>query len=305
MIIRNPSDFIKALRDGQLVVDAPAVPRATFLVEPTAFRVSTQTAQDNQYMDTDVTADPQRALEQHRQLSDAISGAGIPTVRFPGKAHTPDDVFPNNAFATVPGRLIVGAMFHPERQQECARGDIRMFFNNLMGYETVELSRDDMVAELTGVLVLDRARRIAFCGMTQRVDDAGCRAMHEAFNMAVTFQFDLKPEEYHTNVVMAVLASRALVICPSAFVDPEVPAAIAQLYPDRVIEISREQKEAFAGNIIALSDKDVFMSAVAAQAMGEENLEKLRSWGFEVHAIPLDEIEKAGGSLRCMVAEIF
>jgi len=31
----------------------------------------------------------------------------------------------------------------------------------------------------------------------------------------------------------------------------------------------------------------------------------LESWGFRIHSLELDEIEKAGGSLRCMVAEIY
>jgi hypothetical protein len=305
MITRDPAEFVAAIEQGKLSIDAPAFARASFLVEPSGFHISEQTAQDNQYMDTAAAVSAQKALDQHRQLSEAISHAGLPTLRFTGRAKTPDDVFPNNVFATVPGRFIVGAMLHAERQQEAERDDIRNFFTQVLNYEKVELDRNDVVAELTGALVIDRGRRIGYCGMTQRVDDAGCRAMHEAFNLSTTFQFDLKPEEYHTNVVMAVLSSRALVICPDAFVDPQVPEAIAALYPDRVIRISQEQKTAFAGNIISLSDKDVFMSAVAAEAMGEDNLTKLRDWGFVVHAIELDEIEKAGGSLRCMVAEIF
>jgi len=31
----------------------------------------------------------------------------------------------------------------------------------------------------------------------------------------------------------------------------------------------------------------------------------LAEWGFAIGSVPLDEIEKAGGSLRCCVAEIF
>jgi len=31
----------------------------------------------------------------------------------------------------------------------------------------------------------------------------------------------------------------------------------------------------------------------------------LETAGFELRGVPLDEIEKAGGSLRCCVAEIY
>jgi hypothetical protein len=305
VIVRTPEDFRKQIDAGWLNNDSPAVPRAVFLVEPTGFRLSEQSARDNVYMDLSVDVDPARALDQHRQLADRITACGVPAVRFPGRADTPDDLFPNNVFATAPGRLIVGAMLHPERQREAGRRDIRAFFTGLMEYEEIDLSDRDLVAELTGALIIDRSHRIGYCGMTQRVDDAGCLAMHEAFELALTFQFDLKPTEYHTNVVMAVLASRALVICPDAFVDPEVPKAIAHAYPGHVLEITREEKEAFAGNCIAVSLEDVFMSQTAVDALAPQKLRQLESWGFTIHGVELDEVEKAGGSLRCCVAEIY
>jgi hypothetical protein len=47
------------------------------------------------------------------------------------------------------------------------------------------------------------------------------------------------------------------------------------------------------------------MSRTAADALRPKNRALLDAWGFRLHAAALDEIEKAGGSLRCMVAEIF
>jgi hypothetical protein len=305
LIVRTPQDFRDQIAAGWLNNDSPAVPRAVFLVEPTDFRLSEQSARDNVYMDLSVKVDPARALDQHRRLSERITACGVPLVRFPGHSSTPDDLFPNNVFATIPGRCIIGSMLHPERRREARRPDIRQFFKDLLSYEELDLSTQDLIAELTGALVIDRSHRIGYCGMSQRVDEAGCKAMHEAFELALTFQFDLKPSEYHTNVVMAVLASRALVICPDAFVDPEVPTAIADAYPGHVLEITRAEKEAFAGNCIAVNFKDLFMSQTAVDALAPEKLEKLRSWNFEVHGIELDEVEKAGGSLRCCVAEIY
>lgn len=305
VIIRDPAQFREQIDARWLNNDSPAVPRAVFLVEPTGFRLSEQSARDNVYMDLSVDVDPTRALDQHRHLADRITACGVPSVRFPGRADTPDDLFPNNVFATAPGRLIVGAMLHPERQLEAERADIRAFFRDLIHYDEIDLSDRGLVAELTGAMVVDRSHRIGFCGITQRVDEAGCRAMHEAFDLALTFQFDLRPEEYHTNVVMSVLASRALIICPDAFADPEVPAAIAHAYPGHVLEITSEEKEAFAGNCIALNFSDVFMSQTAVDALAPEKLEKLESWGFTIHGVELDEVEKAGGSLRCCVAEIY
>ncbi len=305
MIVTEPREFRRQIELGWLIADSPAVPRAVFLVEPSDFRLSTQAARDNTYMDLSVSVDPAKALDQHRKLTDRVAACGVPVIRFPGRSDNPDDLFPNNVFATIPGRFIVGAMRHPERQREAQRPDIRKFFTELMEYEEVDLSGQGYVAELTGALVMDRARRLGFCGLTQRADASGCEAMHEAFEQALTFRFDLTSEEYHTNVVMAVLASRALIICPDAFEDPAVPDAIAGAFPGQVLEISTAEKVAFAGNCIALTFSDLFFSQTALDALSPEKIKRIESWGFTIHGVELDEIEKAGGSLRCCVAEIF
>jgi len=305
MIVRTPDEFRSQVQAGWLNRDAPAVPKAVFLIEPTDFRLGEQSARDNVYMDLSVDVDPERAINQHRELSQRIAACGIPMVRFPGHSSTSADLFPNNVFATIPGRSIVGRMLYPERQIESERRDIRQFFTDLLGYEEIDLSQRELVAELTGALVIDRSQRVGFCGLSQRCDEAGSQAMHDAFDLALTFQFELDPSEYHNNVVMSILASRALVISPDAFADPDVPRAIGESYPGHVLEITSEEKEAFAGNCIAVNFKDLFISKTAFDALPAAKVKQLEDWSFVIHSVEMDEIEKAGGSLRCCVAEIF
>ncbi len=304
MIVNTTLEFRKAMKGGHFPPDRPPVPRGIFMVEPADFFVSSETSLDNRYLESGQDADPDRALYQYQQLVDLIRGIGIDVKSFPGEPATPDGVFPNNVFATVPGRLIVGRMLYPGRQAEARRGDIRDYFSS-RGYATIDLSGKDCVAELTGPLILDRSRRIGFCGMSGRVDEAGARAMHSAFGLKLTFQFDLNPEEYHTNVIMSILAGKACVIHAEAFVDEAAPEAIGETYPDRTLFIDKQEKDAFAGNCIALTDSDLFMSQAGVDALRPESRAALESWGFVLHSTELDEIEKAGGSLRCMLAEIF
>ena len=304
MIVDNPAEFLRRLASDDLPAVGPACAKAVFLVEPADFTVNTESAIDNHYMDLTHVADSQRALEQARALADLISNQGIEVVRFPGRREAPDGVFPNNVFATTPDRLIVGHMLRPSRQLEAERPDIRAYFS-ARGYREIDLSLADLVAELTGTLIIDSARRIGFCGMTGRVNRAGLEAMHEAFGLKLTFSFDLRPGEYHTNVIMMVLASRTCVIYPGGFTDPAVPAAIAGAFPGRTLVLNAEEQHAFAANCIALTENDLFMSQTAFDALRDSSRRLLQDWGFRIHSQPLDEIEKAGGSLRCMVAEIF
>lgn len=304
MIVRDAAAFRAALESRALPADRAPTPRGVFLVLPEDFRVDPESAVDNPYMDLDGAVDPARALAQARELARAIERAGVPVTTFPGDADAPDGVFPNNVFATVPGRLVIGSMRHAGRRREAHRADIRAHFRG-QGYAETDLSQRDCVAELTGPLVIDRARGIGFCGLGPRVDEAGLAAMHEALDLRLSYAFPLAEGEYHLNVVMTILAARACLLHPGAFVEQGTPPAIAAAFPGRCLFLDEAEKNAFAANSIALTERDLFLSRRAADGLRPDHRAALEGWGFELHAVELDEIEKAGGSLRCMVAEIF
>src|SRR6185312_3469678 len=129
--------------------------------------------------------------------------------------------------------------------------------------------------------------------------EAGAAAMHAAFGLRATLLFDLAPGEYHTNVVLSVLAGRAVSICADGFAEPAVAQAIASFYAPHAIRLDRNEKLAFAGNCIAPTADAVWMSQAAADALEPASQAGFERAGFAVRAVPLDEIEKAGGSLRC------
>ncbi|TAN00183.1 MAG: amidinotransferase [Rhodanobacteraceae bacterium] len=305
MIVASPDEFLAACAQLPVRGGARATAKAAFLVAPAASELAAESARDNRYMRMDEAFDATRALVQHAALAQALR-ADVPVVTFPGDRETPDAMFPNNVFATAPGRLIVGRMRHPVRQREAARSDIRAFFRDVMGHAEIDLSHGDQgVAELTGSLVIDHARGIGYCGLSERCDMDGARAMHDAFGLRLTFCFELADGEYHTNVLMASLAGRAVILAPDGFADAEVSRAIAQAFGGHAIQLTPEQKRVYAGNALTLSPNRVWMSERAVLSLKEAQRASLAEWGFAICSVPLDEIEKAGGSLRCCVAEIF
>lgn len=307
MITRDRDAFFAHARTLSDDFGAPTA-RGAFLVTPEGFHRAEQSAGDNAYMADAQAFDADAALAQHRALHAAVA-RHLPAVAFAGDASTPDAVFPNNAFGTArvggQGRCIVGRMRHPVRQREAERRDIRAFFADVLRYETVDLSTQGHACELTGALVIDRARGIGFAGLSERCDDAGAALMHEAFGLRATFVFALAPREYHTNVVLAVLAGRAALVCPRGFADTRDARAIAAFYGDGGIVLEDDEHGAFAGNAIALTPSTVWMSRRAATALRPATRHALSSNGFTVEAVDLDAIEAGGGSLRCCIGEIF
>jgi hypothetical protein len=312
MLTRDTDAFLAFAR-GCAPDFGPATAKTAFLVAPDGFGLAAESAIDNVYMADADAFDAARASAQHRELQHALSQC-LPTICFSGDPATPDALFPNNVFATSRGdarsgvqsaRLIVGRMRHPVRQREALRPDIRSLFRDVLGYAEIDLSAQPHPCELTGALVVDRARGLGFCGLSERCDEAGAALMHEAFGLRATLMFDLAPGEYHTNVVLAVLAGHAALICADGFADAEAVETIAACYAPHAIRLSAAERAAFAGNAIALSDDAVWMSATADTALSSSARAQLAGAGFEVRSVALDAIEAAGGSLRCCVGEIF
>ncbi|MGV8961713.1 MAG: arginine deiminase-related protein [Stenotrophomonas sp.] len=304
MITRDAGRFLEVACQAKPDF-GPATAKAAFLVAPDGFAHAAESAGDNRYMAASDGFDRLRALQQHRGLQAALS-EDVPVVCFPGHPDMPDGVFPNNVFATAPQRLVVGRMRHPVRQREATRADIRTFFSTVMGYRELDLSTQEHPCELTGALVIDRARGLGFCGLSERCDEAGAALMHQALGLRATWMFDLAEGEYHTNVLLALLAGRAALFCADGFAQPMQAALVLEaLYGRHLIRLSPAEHAAFAGNAIALSGHTVWMSQGAADALCASSRQALADAGFAARGVALDAIEAAGGSLRCCVAEIF
>jgi len=115
---------------------------------------------------------------------------------------------------------------------------------------------------------------------------------------------------YHTNVLLSVSEAIA-VICDEAIVRDEQRDAVMTRLRETghdVISISYDQLDAFAGNMLELRSKEgervVAMSSQAWNSLDAEQRKILHASG-KIVSSPINSIESsAGGSVRCMLAEI-
>ena len=306
MFTDNPKEFLVAFEKLQNQIPfKPNTMRAALLISPRGVQISEQSSIDNVYMDTSKKIDIEKAFKQHQNVARTLNELNVPVVQFSGAYGHDDDLFPNNIFATIPGYFIIGKMFHQVRQQEANRVDIRDFFTSLIPYKIKDLSEKKITAELTGSLVIDRSYEVGFTGIGNRCDVAGAKAMHEAFEHKLTYYFDLKEDEYHTNIILSNLAGKASIIYPGAFQDVKKADIFFDLYKGRTIEIDEKEKNAFCGNSIAVTKEDALFSQTSLDNMRDSVKNQLELNGFKLHGVEIDEIEKCGGSMRCLICEIF
>jgi hypothetical protein len=167
--------------------------------------------------------------------------------------------------------------------------------------------------EGTGSMVLDRVNRIAYACLSARthLDVLGDFAQRLDYEVVA---FDAVDRDgapiYHTNVVMNVGETLA-VICDDAIPDKKQRNAVLQSLArtgHEVVTLTMQQLEAFAGNMLEVRNADgvslIAMSEQARRSLSEDQVSRIEAHARIVSA-PIDDIEKsAGGSVRCMLAEI-
>lgn len=261
------------------------------------------------------------ALREFDGLVDALRAANIEAivVEDTPDPHTPDSIFPNNWISLhADGRVVLYPMEAANRRTE-RRADIIEYLNDQLGFqvtEVVDLTGHENAGhylEGTGSMVLDRANRIAYACLSSRThfDPLGDFAQRMNYEVVT---FDAVDSDgvpiYHTNVLMNV-GEKIAVICDEAIARQEQRDAVLGQLRDtghEVISLNYEQLEAFAGNMLELrntrGERVVAMSQQAVGSLGEEQLAALQANG-KIVSVPIDTIENsAGGSIRCMLAEV-
>jgi hypothetical protein len=309
----------------QLMHDARQTTMDVFLVRPCHFGSNPQTAGSNAFQKSvsAATAEIQaRAVAEFDGFIRALEAAGVRPIVFadtdvPAK---PDAVFPNNWVSFhSDGTVYLYPMEAPSRRAE-RRTDIIEALAEKHGFrvrEIIDLSAAEDTGQFlegTGSMVLDRVNRVIYAAMSSRTHmsvlaDFAQRAEYEiaAFDAA-------DPEGraiYHTNVMMAIGAGFA-VICADAIVDSQKRSTVlARLAASgrEILEISGQQMQSFAGNLLELASESgnavIVLSRAAYAVLTADQRNRLAKFG-QVLPVAIETIEEAGGgSVRCMLAEIF
>ena len=294
------------------------------MIRPVRFESNPLTAPSNRFQGkSDLQPDEQQAaaLKEFDGLVQALRSAGIEVivVEDTTEPHTPDSIFPNNWISLhADGRVVLYPMEAMNRRTE-RRADIIEYLNEQLGFqvtEVVDLTEHEQAGhylEGTGSMVLDRVNRIAYACLSSRThfDPLGDFAQRMNYEVVT---FDAVDSDgvpiYHTNVLMNV-GEQIAVICDEAIARQEQREAVLRQLRDtghEVISLTYEQLAAFAGNMLELKnasgERIVAMSQQACASLEEQQLAVLKTNG-KIISVPIDTIENsAGGSVRCMLAEV-
>ena len=307
------------------------MPQATntiLMIRPVAFRMNEQTAVNNYYqkvLDNVLPATVQaKALVEFDAFVTKLKAVGVHVIVVEDtlEPNTPDSIFPNNWISFhQTGNVALYPMFAPNRRLE-RREDVLDILEekgfeikNTVDYTAAEA--ENLFLEGTGSLVLDRVNRKAYCALSPRADEDLLLEFCEDFEYTpVVFKAYQSVNNnrlaiYHTNVMMCIAPNFA-VICLDCIDDKkERKNVISHLKQDGkdIIAITEAQVNNFAGNmlsVLGVNDKEyIVMSESAYKSLKTKQIESLEKYTSILYS-NADTIEACGGgSVRCMMAEVF
>lgn len=297
------------------------------MIQPVAFGFNAETAANN-FFQQEADKDPAKiqalALEEFTVMVNKIRTEDIRVVVLSDtlSPHTPDSIFPNNWISFHPsGSAVVYPMYAANRRNERKKAVLDQLSGEGFNYpEIMDLTafeHHQLFLEGTGSMVLDRCNKIAYAALSgrtsQEVLDVFCTNMgYKAVSFTANQQVESKRLPiYHTNVMMCI-AEQYAVICMESIDDvKERDTVINSLRQSKktIIELTEHQLNCFAGNMLQVKNKHgklkLILSATAYESLTSIQLRQLSSYN-DLIVCPVSTIEKyGGGSVRCMIAELF
>lgn len=293
------------------------------MIAPVAFAYNPETATSNVFQKSPYKGESdsqEMARTEFLMLADGLRNHGVQVISISDteEPHTPDSIFPNNWFSThSDGTIVLYPMLAKNRRLE-RRGDILTRLSRthkiqkIHDYSGWEL--DNEIVEGTGSLIFDRTHKVVYACLSSRTTMNLLQKISRDLGYElVAFQAKNRDgsEIYHTNVLMALGHSFA-VICLDAISDLRERQTVLTALKNsgrEVMRIDFSQMHQFAGNILQLSTAgDGLVTAMSKTAHDCLNLDQLALIAQDgpILAAEIPTIERlGGGSVRCMLAEIY
>lgn len=293
------------------------------MIRPAAFGFNEETAANN-FFQSNPSVSPeliqQKALQEFNNMVGLLKSHDITVMVIDDTSEPikPDAIFPNNWITTSPeGIIALFPLYAPNRRAEKREDIIHMLAEKYIVKDLQDWSEfetEGRFLEGTGSMVIDYNNNMIYAAVSERTSLTVLEKFASAngYQAIVFIATDKNGKAvYHTNVVMS-LGDEFAILCEEAIEEEWELIAVRQLLESTnhtIIAITRNQMHAFAGNMLQVKNSkgEIFlvMSQTAYDSLKKEQLRMLEAYA-QLLPIAVPTIEKVeGGSVRCMMAEIF
>ena len=282
------------------------------IAKPTSFGFDEISAETNVFQNNHSSNKLFKLVEkEHFELTKLLDKNNIAFQILNSPKECLDGIFLNNWVITYIDKTYdLFSMLNPNRRLERSKENIK-FLENVYSlkndFSTYE--KDNQFLEGTGSLVLDRINKIAYMSVSKRssVKLATHWANRRGYTLNLFSSYLDDAPIYHTNVVMFI-GSNIACLGSDLIKENTIEALLKKHH--RVIALSEDEVKNFCGNCIEVRDREdnkiLLMSSRAYKSFTKKNLIQLSSFYPKILHTDLTNTENiGGGSLRCMILELF
>jgi N-dimethylarginine dimethylaminohydrolase len=240
----------------------------------------------NPWMHREVSADPQRSMQQWSTVRDTLRAAGAEVSLVDSVDGLPDMVFTANGGLVWGNRFIAPRFRHPERSGEEAQFKL---WAKAAGFRVDDLPGRPYF-EGAGDALPFRRRIVA--GYRTRSEFDAHTALAKVLEVEVLSVELVDERFYHLDLTFCPLDDEHALVVPQAW-DSYGRDVVRSLVPSP-IDLTPDEATAFCANSVVV-DGTIVMPSCTTRLERE-----LSSIGLEVVVCPVDEFLKAGGGVRCM-----
>lgn len=297
--------------------------RTVLMIRPASFGFNSETAANNVFQDNVPMSEQQvqtLAVQEFDEFVNTLRAhkINVMIIEDAPQPPKPDAIFPNNWFCTLSdGTIATFPMFAANRRIEVRSDLLQKLKDDFVVTATEDWTSYDNVnlfLEGTGSMIIDHINKIIYACLSPRTHLSLLQQFAEAHHYkAVTFHAtdDNGTDVYHTNVIMHIGEGYA-VICSSSIRDEKernkVITSLTETAHD-IIDITMPQVHRYAGNMLQVQSEDENLYTVLSQSAFDsltESQKQQLSEHTKLLPVNIPTIETVGGgSVRCMMAEIF
>lgn len=290
------------------------------MILPKSFGFNQQTAASNVFQnESDAENSNETALNEVLQMAQQLRNEGIEVwleedVKDPS---CPDAVFPNNWLGVHPfGNMVLYPMMAENRRLERRTELIERIKHRINPSNFLDLSQEELQGnflEGTGSLVFDHIENVVYAVRSNRTNEDLAKRLAQKLSYQLIMLDALDDNGfpiYHTNVVLSI-GTRFAIVASSMFSKTSMATIRQNMHQSgrMLIEITNEQVLTFAGNVLELKnhiqEKLIVISETAFNSLEAHQIAGLQQCGLIVPILVKHIEHIGGGSVRCMLAEIF
>lgn len=263
--------------------------RRYLMVAPDHFRVEYEI---NPFMDLADQPDPVATWDEWEAIAAAITAAGGEVEVLAQRADAPDMVYAMNLGLALEGvdgpEVVLSHMRFPQRRMETDTAEVwfadRGAVVHRIGAHGIgaHFEAGDAFA-WRGDLVV---------GHGPRTDRLALKHLATDLDVRVRPLHLVHPGMYHLDLAFCPLDSTRAMVCPAAL-DAASAARVLDLVPEPLV-LSEEEALTFCANSVVVG-RTVIMPSCPDRVR-----RTLEAWDFEVVVVPVPELLKGGGAIRCL-----